>query len=163
MYHRPYKFYDFKIILWGYFSATISGQTAHHQIPNLISGISHFSCIKALQLLFHHILDGLKEPCWGCVHACAGGRIGPHRASGPLPDFVIFYQAEGFRIVVPGIGSGSWDAANTPFLIRLLKSAYCMSSFEGWVLFMACRLKSWGRSRTPTLSPAFLTIVLPAS
>ena len=26
---------------------------------------------------------------------------------GPVPDFVVFYQAEGFRIVVPGIGSGS--------------------------------------------------------
>jgi len=27
--------------------------------------------------------------------------------SGPVPEFVVFYQAEGFRIVVPGIGSGS--------------------------------------------------------
>lgn len=60
---------------------------------------------------------------------------GSRRRGGPRasPE-TLFYQGEGFRIVVPGIGSGSWDVANTPFLTRLLKLAYCMSSFEGWIL-----------------------------
>ncbi len=59
-----------------------------------------------------------------------------------------FYQTFGLCIVVPGIGSGNWDAPRTPFLIRFVKSAYLRSSLEGWVFpgvinpifFLCCSL-----------------------
>ena len=66
--------------------------------------------------LYHIVYSGLQTP----IYNFAGlGKI---------------VQDEGFRIVVPGIGSGSWDADKTPLRIRLLKSEYFISSFEGCVL-----------------------------
>ena len=41
--------------------ATISSQTPHHQIPNLLSGISRFPGIKANELLLYNIFDGPRN------------------------------------------------------------------------------------------------------
>ena len=46
---------------------------------------------------------------------------------------LLFYQTAGLWMVVPGIGSGNWDAARTPFLTRLVKSENFKSSLDGCV------------------------------
>src|SRR6266853_4084972 len=56
-------------------------------------------------------------------------RIGVPSAPGGRPD--LDYQPVGLRIVVPGIGSGSWLDASIPRRIGLTKFACCRSCTEG--------------------------------